>query len=120
MNTQKKIEQLACTDNSVQRIGTLAIAHNSRDRNHLQRRQQQRGISEAMMRIALAYGKKQYRRGALVYVLNDRALKDSPYVQFTDALRGLTVVCLQGMSSVQIITTYWNYLICRRVCSYGR
>jgi hypothetical protein len=115
MDTQKKIQHLVQIDSQMEQIGQLAIAHTRKDWNHLQRRQQQRAISEPMMRVALAYGKKRYDRGALVYTLNERILKHSPYAKFTDVLRGLTVVCLQETATPQILTAYWHYGTCQRV-----
>ena len=115
MGTQQQIEQLVQVDTYMSRMGTFTIAHKAKDWNHLQRRQQQRAISEAMIKVALRYGKKRYDRGALVYTLSDRNLQRSPYAKFTDALRGLTVVCLQNPTTPQILTAYWHTVTRRRV-----
>lgn len=115
MGTQQQIEQLVRIDASISRMGTFTIAHKAKDWNHVERRQQQRAISEAMIKVALMYGKKRYDRGALVYTLSDRSLQRSPYAKFTDVLRGLTVVCLQGAVTPQILTAYWHTVTRRRV-----
>ncbi|WP_448571402.1 hypothetical protein [Trichothermofontia sp.] len=66
-----------------------------------------------MIRIALGYGRKHFQRGAIVFTLNDKTLRHSPYAKFTDALRGLTVVCSGDLPSPQLLTTYWNLALKR-------
>ncbi|MEE3716582.1 hypothetical protein V2H45_07485 [Tumidithrix elongata RA019] len=116
MNTHQQIQQIATTDAQLDRAIAFTPIRKSKDLNHLQRRQQQRAISNDMIRVAIAYGQKHFdRRGAIVYTLGDRQLKQSPYARFTDTLRGLQVICLQGLSTPQILTTYWNFDTKRRV-----
>jgi len=117
MNTRKQIQQIAATD---ERLNQESAAYTpickSKDLNHLERRQQQRAISNDMIRVAIAYGQQRFdRRGAIIYTLSDRKLKCSPYAKFTDALRGLQVICLQKFPDTQILTTYWNFDTKRRV-----
>jgi hypothetical protein len=116
MNTHKQIQQIAVTDELLDR----AIVHTSirkpKDFNHLERRQQQRAISNDMIRVAIAYGQQRFdRHGAIIYTLSDRKLKCSPYAKFTDALRGLQVICLKKYPDIEILTTYWNFDTKRRV-----
>jgi hypothetical protein len=108
MNTHKQIQQIAATDELLDQA--IAPIRKPKDLNHLQRRQQQRAISNDMIRVAIAYGQQRSdRHGAIVYTLSDRQLKTSPYAKFTDTLRGLQVICLQDFQTLQILTTYWNF-----------
>lgn len=81
----------------------------------MQRRQQQRAINNAMIQVALMYGRTSFNKGAMIFTLSDRALEQTPYAKFTDVLRGLTVVCLQAPSDPQILTAYWHEQIKRKV-----
>ena len=110
MNTHKQIQQIAATDELLDQLITLTPIRKPKDLNHLQRRQQQRAISNDMIQIAIAYGQKRFdHHGATIYTLSDRLLKHSPYAKFTDTLRGLQVICLQDLQTLQILTTYWNF-----------
>jgi hypothetical protein len=110
MNTHKQIQQIAATDELLDQAIALTPIRKPKDLNHLQRRQQQRAISNDMIRVAIAYGQQRSdRRGAIIYTLSDRQLKTSPYAKFTDTLRGLQVICLPDLQTLQIITTYWNF-----------
>jgi hypothetical protein len=63
-----------------------------------------------MIRVAIAYGQQRSdRHGAIIYTLSDLQLKTSPYAKFTDTLRGLQVICLPDLQTLQILTTYWNF-----------
>ena len=115
MQTKKQIGLIVERDANQHKIGTLAIASRNLDSNHLQRRQQQRAIDDAMIKIALLYGRKQFSHGAITFTLNDRILRKTPYSQFIDVLRGLRVVCLHGLPNPQILTAYWHEETKRRV-----
>ncbi len=116
MNTHKQIQQIAATDDRLTSKVDFTPICKSKDLNHLQRRQQQRAITKEMMQIAIAYGQKRFdHRGAAIYTLSDRLLKHSPYSKFTNALRGLQVICIHNLNSYQILTTYWNFSTKRRV-----
>ncbi len=116
MDTKKRLSLILESDENKYKIGTLKVAPRPKDKNHLQRRQQQRAINEAMIKIALLYGQKQFRYGAMLFTLNDKNLRNTPYSQFTHALRGLRVVCLNGLPNPQILTVYWNEETKHRVC----
>ncbi len=116
MGTKKQLQLLVETDANKNKIGTLRIAPRNKDSNHVQRRQQQRAINNAMIQVALMYGRKHFYKGAVIYALNDRILKQTPYSQFTDALRGLRVVCMNGLPNPQILTTYWHSKTKRKAC----
>jgi hypothetical protein len=115
MGTKKLISLIVESDTNKDKIGTLRIAPRNKDSNHLQRRQQQRAIDETYIQICLLYGQKHHHKGALIFTLNDRILRQTPYAAFTDALRGLRVVCLNGLPNPQILTVYWHKETKRRV-----
>jgi hypothetical protein len=115
METKKQIRLILESDANTNKIGTLKIAPRNKDSNHLQRRQQQRAISNAMIQVALMYGRKHYNKGAVIFTLNDRNLRQTPYFQFTDALRGLRVVCQTKLPGFQVLTAYWHEETKRRV-----
>ncbi len=108
MDTKQKLSLLLERDKNKNKIGRLETANHYTDQNHLQRRQQQRAINEAMIKIALLYGQKEFSYGARYFTLNDRCLRNTLYVQFTDVLRGLRVVCCGGSANPQILTVYWH------------
>jgi hypothetical protein len=116
MNTHKQIQQIAATDDLLDQAIAYTPICKSKDLNHLERRQQQRAISNDMIRVAIAYGQQRFdRHGAIIYILSDRKLQCSPYAKFTDALRGLQVICLHNSPDIQILTTYWNFDTKRRI-----
>jgi hypothetical protein len=116
MSQKKQLNLIVERDSNRNKIGTLKIASPNKDSNHVQRRQQQRCINNAMIQVALMYGRKHFYKGAVIYTLNDKILKQTPYSQFTDALRGLRVVCLNGLPNPQILTTYWHFKTKQKAC----
>jgi hypothetical protein len=108
MRTIKHLKSTVEKDPNYYKIGLLQAAPRTKDCHHLQRRQQQRGIRSAMIQVALMYGRKHFHKGALIFTLYDRNLRQTPYSQFTDSLRGLRVVCLKGLPNPQILTVYWH------------
>lgn len=102
-------------DLNLNKLGTISTAPNPKDVNHLERRQQQRGISIPMMKVALIYGSRQFSHGALTYTITDRTLRNTPYRRFIDGLRGLRVVCLDGPPDPKVMTAYWHEKTKRRV-----
>lgn len=115
MDAQTQIRLLVEADSHKNKIGTISIAPKIKDANHVQRRQQQRAISNAMIKVALMYGRRSFNKGAMIFTLCDRTLQHTVYAKFTDLLRGLTVVCTRHPCNPQILTTYWQYQIKRRV-----
>jgi hypothetical protein len=108
MNTHQQIHQIAASDRRLEQVMEIVPNRSTKDANHLQRRQQQRAISNDMIKIALAYGQKQYdNRGGIIYMLGDRALSNTPYARFIDCLRGLCVICRS--ESQAMVTTFWRY-----------
>lgn len=102
-------------DLNLTKLGSISTVHNPKDANHLERRQQQRGITNPMIEVALIYGKRQFSHGALTFTITDRRLKNTPYKRFIDALRGLRVVCLDGPPNPKVMTAYWHEKTKRRV-----
>ena len=110
MNTHKQIQQIAANDDFLTSKVDFTPICKAKDLNHLQRRQQQRAITNDMIQIAIAYGQKRFdHRGATIYTLRDRQLKYSPYAKFTNALRGLQVICILGQPRLRVITTCWHF-----------
>lgn len=116
MGAIAKINQLAKEDDKIQALGEINVWQKDKDTNHLERRQQQRAISNIMLSITLAYGEKQYSYGALSYTLTDRKLLKTRYAKFTQELRGLKVIC--SLEEVEIpkkvLTAYWNKEVIRK------
>lgn len=115
MDRKKQLSLIVETDANKDKIGNLKIAPKHKDSNHVQRRQQQRGINNAMIQVALMYGRKHYYKGAVIYTLTDRILRQTPYFRFTDTLRGLRVVCQNQQPEFQLLTAYWHEETKRRV-----
>jgi hypothetical protein len=115
MSQKKQLGMIVETDSNKDKIGTLRIAHRNKDSNHVQRRQQQRAINNTMIQVALMYGRKHHYKGAVIYTLTDRILRQTPYFRFTDTLRGLRVVCQNQLPEFQLLTAYWHEETKRRV-----
>ncbi len=115
MHTKKQLSLIVDSDSNKNKISTLRMAPKQKDSNHVQRRQQQRAISNAMIQVALMYGRKHYYKGAVIYTLTDRILRQTPYFRFTDTLRGLCVVCQNQRPDFQLLTAYWHEETKRRV-----
>ncbi len=115
MSNKKQLNLILESDSNKSKIGILRIAPCKKDSNHWQRRKQQRAINNAMIQVALMYGRKHHHKGAVIYTLNDRSLQQTSYRHLTDVLRGLRVVCLNGLPNPQILTTYWHFETKRRV-----
>jgi hypothetical protein len=78
MNTHKQIQQIAANDNHLDKAISYSPIYKPKDLNHLERRQQQRAISDVMIRVAIAYGQQSFdHHGAIIYTLSDRKLKCS-------------------------------------------
>ena len=108
MDANRNITTLEDTETTPQTVGSIIAVQRSKDLNHLERRQQQRAITNDMMKVALIYGEKGFSRGAVIFTLNDRILQWTPYYKFIDVLRGLRVVCLSGPPNPKILTAYWH------------
>lgn len=114
MNSHKQLQQLLGRDQERWKLGQLQRANRDYDQNHLERRQQQRGIDDAMIAITLLHGKRHFYKGASIYTLTDRCLIRTAYEKFIDSLRGLRVVCLAEPPDPIILTAYWHYTTKRR------
>lgn len=111
MNAQKQLKALLLQNSSASKPIAWSFAKHLNDPTHAQRRQQQRGITNTMITIALTHGKPDHNHGAIRYTLTDRILRHSPYQKFTDTLRGLTVVAYPHPYQLYVATTYWNHTI---------
>ncbi|MBD2427503.1 hypothetical protein [Phormidium sp. FACHB-1136] len=109
MKQQTRLKQILSNDSNSQLRKPIQTALNHSDPGHSSKRQQQRAISQEMVEIAVMYGHKHYSHGSVCYTLRDRDLKASPYAQFMDSLRGLTIVCDEGPHQLELITAKWNF-----------
>lgn len=111
MNFQRKISQLMTDDDIINSLPTVTIICPAKDRNHFNRRLQQRAISWDMVKLAIAYGKFQYHSRAKTWTLLDRNLISTPYAKFIDKLRGLRIIAENYTSddSLSLLTAYWAY-----------
>lgn len=108
MPLNKQLSQMLENDEQIHQLIQITAVTKASDPNHLQRRQQQRAISNNMIKLAIIYGQRQFSHGALTFTLTDRNLRTTPYYRFIDALRGLRVVCIEGLPNPQILTAYWH------------
>lgn len=115
MTQKKQLYMIVESDSNKNKISTMRIAPKPKDSNHVQRRQQQRAINNTMIQVALMYGRKHYYKGAVIYTLTDRILRQTPYFRFTDTLRGLRVVCQNQLPEFLLLTAYWHEETKRRV-----
>ena len=99
--------------NSVQ----LVHANKEKDPLHVERRQQQRAISDELTQVALAYGTAKWDRGSKIKTLNDRNLKKTVYQKYISKLRGLSVVYKEEDSIYHLTTVCWNYNVKSKVRS---
>lgn len=115
MGDVKKINEIAATDDKVRDMSRRqSLQTRNLDLNHVERRRQQRAISEEMICIAICYGYKKRIRGANTFTLTDKTLRGSPYEKYTDALRGLRVVGHSNGYYIRIQTCYWSWDIKNR------
>lgn len=100
------------TDNDI-RLQSLSIIYvGGSEKNHVQKRKQQRGITHEMIKIAVAYGVKSWAFGQIKYTLTDRSLENTVYEKHLDKLRGLSVIGdRQTDNRCSILTTYWDTTI---------
>lgn len=114
LNTMLSIHKLVEQDiraNSVQ----LVHINKDKDPSHVERRQQQRAISDELAQVALAYGTARWDRGSQIKTLNDRNLKKTIYQKYISKLRGLSVVYKEENSIYHLTTVCWNYNVKAKV-----
>jgi hypothetical protein len=114
MGSIKRVNEVASNDSLIRKYRSVykrVLLLNPQDLNHLERRRQQRAISEEMIDIALCYGYRKRIRGAITFTLTDKSLKGSPYERYMDSLRGLKVVTQIEGKEVYLQTCYWSWSI---------
>lgn len=89
----------------------INIISNDKDIMHVERKKQQRAITNDMILIALFYGKKSRSFQDTSYTVLDRSLFFSAYEKYIDKLRGLTIIGNWCEGEFYIITCYWNFLV---------
>jgi len=77
---------------------------------HSRTRMQQRGITERMILLALAYGERAWSHDCLCYRLTERSLCRTPHAAECDRLRGLCVVLARDGC---IVTVKWDFRLRR-------
>lgn len=110
MNSLEQLDILVAADSKINDI-KIHIVSNEKDILHVERKQQQRAITNSMILIALNYGRKSRSFQDLSYALLDRNLLNTEYEKYLDKLRGLTIIGNWDKSEFHIITCYWDFLI---------
>jgi hypothetical protein len=112
MNLNKQINLLASLDPLI-KYKQLEYFIAPKDRFHIIRNQQQRGITTNMILIALNYGAKKHSYQDVSYSITDRILLRSVYEKYLSKLRGLTIVgnWNETKDTFILITCFWNYTI---------
>jgi hypothetical protein len=111
MKFQTRLSQLVSKDDNINNLQQVEICCSQKDRNHFNRRLQQRAINWDMIRLAIAYGKFQHHAHAYTWTLLDRSLIQTPYARFVDKLRGLRIIATRNSwdRRIKLITAYWAY-----------
>lgn len=110
MKTKTCIEELSQHDTKLTSVDYSFVISNH-DPLHIERKQQQRAISDVAINICLAYGQKRRAIQAWNYTITDRCLKGTIYEKYIGALRGLTIIGNWEESVFNIITSYWDFKI---------
>lgn len=113
MNCLGQLDTLIASDTKINRI-ILHTISNEKDLLHVERKQQQRAITNSMIFIALTYGRKERSFQDLSYKILDRSLLHTEYEKYLDKLRGLTVIGNWQENEFYIITCYWDFIIKNR------
>lgn len=107
------LDDIAADDPRLKDSPSILMRGTRTDRSHAQRRAQQRAISTAMIRIALAYGHLDHHHGIKRWTLLSKQLRRSPYARYERELRGLQLIGQQATadSPVELRTCKWNYAL---------
>lgn len=109
MKTKKQINQIFQSDENKYQVGTLKHKFSFQDPEHTQRRKQQRGIDDNMIKIALLYGEQEFHHHYRRVTILDKNLRHTIYAKFIDKLRGLRVIWRGELTNPEIITVCWNF-----------
>jgi len=111
MKLSKILHSLTEKDPKMVEIPEFVISGKPNDKNHTQRRMQQRAINIDMIRIALAYGNYQFHSKARTWTLLDKCLKNTIYNSLIDRLRGLRIIARLTDDSDKLVisTVYWDF-----------
>lgn len=110
MSLSAGLEELVTSDPAIKH-DCVDIIINEKDPLHVERKQQQRGIDDNMILIALHYGRKARTYQDTSYTLLDRSLVGTSYEKYMSKLRGLTIIGRWEDDVFHIITSYWNFLV---------
>ncbi len=111
MKFQKQLNQLINSDDIITNLPQIKIFSCAKDRNHFNRRLQQRAINWDMIKLAIAYGKFEYHSHAKTWTLLDKSLQYTLYEKFIDRLRGLRIIAVNYYEdgTLKLSTAYWAY-----------
>lgn len=113
MRDTVELKYIVEQDTEIKHIN-FEVVENPKDPNHLERKQQQRGIHDVQILIALNYGVKKRTFQNISYTITDRSLMGTTYYNYIDKLRGLTIIGDWEGSCFHIITSFWNFTIKNR------
>jgi hypothetical protein len=115
MSHHRQLDALAAADPNLHALPAIHMGGTDRDAGHAQRRCQQRAISAAKIRIALAYGQQETTHGLQRWTLLSRQLRRSPYARYERELTGLQLVghTAPQDGSVLLKTCKWNWALRR-------
>lgn len=111
MKFSKTLHSLVQQDPKIVAIPEFVIAGTYHDKNHTQRRMQQRAINVNMIRVAIAYGKYQFHSKARTWTVLDKSLRNTVYERAIDRLRGLRIIAPihKEEECLFITTVYWDF-----------
>lgn len=111
MKFRKTLHHLVSQDPKIMTVPEFIIAGTPTDRNHTQRRMQQRAINIDMIRVAIAYGHYQFHTKARTWTILDKSLHNTIYENAVDHLRGLRIIASMDkpQENLFINTVYWDF-----------
>lgn len=111
MKFSKSLHCLTEKDPKITQIPELVIGGTYNDKNHAQRRMQQRAINRDMIKVTIAYGKYKIHSKALTWTMLDKCLRNTRYESLVSNLRGLRIIA--QLTDIEqelfIITVYWVF-----------
>lgn len=110
MKTSDLVKELIATDTKI-KVKDFYVVVNEKDPNHLERKQQQRAISNDYILIAINYGVKSYTYNDIAYTITDRCLIGTIYEDLIEYLRGVRVVGYWGDNKTRfyVRTALWSF-----------
>ena len=110
MGINRDIRNLVDEDSTIS-PNCLIYLYNEKDPTHVDRKKQQRAITDEMILVTLYYGTKKRTYKDISYTLTDRCLRSTQYEKYLDKLRGLTIIGRWENNQFQLITSFWNFSV---------